>query len=471
MPIGEFMDAIVNLWLQNRNTVTAIGIPNSGVEKSFFDSFLKKCDEKKVYPPVVELKNAFTQTGTSISIRGKKARVTAALQPLFEQGKYFIHPDHIEARDELLTIGSSRWDDVCLVGGTKIATIFGNKNIEDIKVGDYVITPQGLQKVTASGCTGIYPFIEKFGIKATPNHKVFSFNKGIISIDTLSYGDIISKLNLKEVVEWKYRRLLLSMVKSMPLWVERENITSLGQETIKNGSVLKDFTLRFGNFIINKKFLKAMSFTIKTGTLLITTFLILSHYHLMNTIESVKTTTANLCKNTWKRLDHWLRFGINLQRVEVGIEKTLLLITEKLLTKLLFVKYAIESSGLNIQIPLCVRLPVIRKMAETVVDGMKQGNALSAAIIFSQINTEKLEPALRSADINTSTKLGNPTEFSRVYNITVENEGVYYANGVLVSNCDTMAYAEQILTPAFEEKVEENDYIREQKHHSNYGLE
>jgi hypothetical protein len=31
---------------------------------------------------------------------------------LFEQGKYFIHPDHIEARDELLSIGSSRWDDL-----------------------------------------------------------------------------------------------------------------------------------------------------------------------------------------------------------------------------------------------------------------------------------------------------------------------------------------------------------------------
>uniref|UniRef100_A0A6M3IPJ1 Putative terminase n=1 Tax=viral metagenome TaxID=1070528 RepID=A0A6M3IPJ1_9ZZZZ len=111
-PIGEFQDAIINLWLQNKNTITAVGIPNSGVEKSFFDSFLKKCEERKLYPPVVELKNAFTQTGTSISIRGKKARVTAALQPLFEQGKYFINPDHIEARDELLTIGSSRWDDI-----------------------------------------------------------------------------------------------------------------------------------------------------------------------------------------------------------------------------------------------------------------------------------------------------------------------------------------------------------------------
>jgi len=112
-PIGEFQDAIINLWLQNKNTITAIGIPNSGVEKAFFDSFLKKCEERKLYPPVVELKNAFTQTGTSVSIRGKKARVTAALQPLFEQGKYFIHPDHIELREELLTIGSSRWDDLC----------------------------------------------------------------------------------------------------------------------------------------------------------------------------------------------------------------------------------------------------------------------------------------------------------------------------------------------------------------------
>ena len=111
-PIGVFQDSIINLWLSNRNTVTSIGIPNSGVEKSFFDSFLKKCEERKLYPPIVELKNSFVQAGTNISLRNKKARVISALQPLFEQGKYFINSNHIEARDELLTIGSSRWDDI-----------------------------------------------------------------------------------------------------------------------------------------------------------------------------------------------------------------------------------------------------------------------------------------------------------------------------------------------------------------------
>lgn len=111
-PLGEFQDAILNLWQSNKLTVTAIGIPNSGVEKSFYDSFLKKCEERKLYPPVVELQNVYVNAKTSVSTRNKKSRIVAALQPLFQQGKYYIHDSHIEAREELITIGSSRWDDV-----------------------------------------------------------------------------------------------------------------------------------------------------------------------------------------------------------------------------------------------------------------------------------------------------------------------------------------------------------------------
>jgi hypothetical protein len=113
-PIGVFQDSIINLFLRHKDTLTGVGIPNSGVEKAFFDSFLRKCEERKVLGiPLTELKNAFTSSVTNVSVRNKKQRVVAALQPLFEQGKYYIHGTHIEARDELLTISSSRWDDVC----------------------------------------------------------------------------------------------------------------------------------------------------------------------------------------------------------------------------------------------------------------------------------------------------------------------------------------------------------------------
>jgi hypothetical protein len=120
--LGEFQDGIINLFLQHRSYCTGVGIPNSGVEKSFFDSFMKKCEERKIYPPVIELKNSFMRSGTSISVTNKKSRVTAALQPLFQSGKYYIRPEHLEARDELLTIGQSRHDDIvdCLAYAEQI---------------------------------------------------------------------------------------------------------------------------------------------------------------------------------------------------------------------------------------------------------------------------------------------------------------------------------------------------------------
>ncbi len=111
-PIGTFQDSIINLWLQHKLTVTGVGIPNQGVEKGFFSSFLKKCEQRKITPPVVELKNTFVNTATQVSSRNKTRRIVAALQPIFQSGKYYIHKEHVEAKEELLTIGSSRWDDI-----------------------------------------------------------------------------------------------------------------------------------------------------------------------------------------------------------------------------------------------------------------------------------------------------------------------------------------------------------------------
>lgn len=108
---GEFMQSILNLYRSNRDRVISLGIPSGGTEREFYRSFLNKADEAGLYPPIVGLKNTFT-TVTGGSVRSKKARIIASLQPLFENGRYFIGKDHHEARDELLTIGNSRWDDL-----------------------------------------------------------------------------------------------------------------------------------------------------------------------------------------------------------------------------------------------------------------------------------------------------------------------------------------------------------------------
>ena len=102
-PSGEFIDAILNMYLQYKNIITAVGLPSGGGDKEFWTSFVRRMEERKMNVPLVELKNTFT-TASGESKRNKKARAIAALQPLFESGKYYIHANHIEAREEILQL-------------------------------------------------------------------------------------------------------------------------------------------------------------------------------------------------------------------------------------------------------------------------------------------------------------------------------------------------------------------------------
>ena len=104
-PSGEFMDGILNQYLQFKNQLTSLGVPG-GVEGQFYKNLAEKAERRKLYPPFVIIKNVFAGK------RDKTSRIVAALQPLFEAGKYYIHKAHIEAKEELLTIGKSRWDDI-----------------------------------------------------------------------------------------------------------------------------------------------------------------------------------------------------------------------------------------------------------------------------------------------------------------------------------------------------------------------
>lgn len=102
-PSGEFIDAILNMYLQNKNYCTGLGLPRGGGDTEFWNSFMRRAEERRINPPVIELKNTFTTAGGS-SKTNKKARAIAALQPLFESGKYYIHASHIEAREQLLQL-------------------------------------------------------------------------------------------------------------------------------------------------------------------------------------------------------------------------------------------------------------------------------------------------------------------------------------------------------------------------------
>lgn len=110
-PSGEFVDSAFNLFLKYKERCTAFGVPDSGTEKEFYSRVVSRAAERNLSIPITPLKNTF-QPGGGRVIHRKKDRIVAALQPLFEQGRYFLKEDHFEAVDELLSLGSTRHDDV-----------------------------------------------------------------------------------------------------------------------------------------------------------------------------------------------------------------------------------------------------------------------------------------------------------------------------------------------------------------------
>jgi hypothetical protein len=114
-PTGDFIDQVLNLYLANKGVITGVGLPKGAGDTEFFNSFLRRMQERKIFEcPIVELKNTFL-TADGNKKRNKGSRIIAALQGLFERGKYYLHETHLEAREEILSITPNhlpRYDDL-----------------------------------------------------------------------------------------------------------------------------------------------------------------------------------------------------------------------------------------------------------------------------------------------------------------------------------------------------------------------
>lgn len=344
--------------------------------------------------------------------KDKVSRVEEAL-PFLQAGRVFL-PFNREYGQNPVIIGecemfardlSHSHDDVCFVAGTKVATLFGDKNIEDVKAGDYVFTPFGIKKVLQSGQTGYTETIKNIGLEGTYNHKVFA-NGTFDKLGNLRYDVEVDRLSYGGLLKWKYKKLLSLMESNIDLW-ERKDIILANQLQIKEEKVLRDFMLRFGNIIAEKKFQKAILFIIKMATILTMTSLTWSVYQGLNILKSIEKKIVegveNLSKSNFcPEYESLQKNGTQAKKVENGIGR----MPNELWTRKEKQKCVPTAEGHS-------------KHAVT---------QLSAKDVTTQNTQENIEEESRK----------------KVYNIKVEDVGVYYANGILVSNCDTIMYGIQV---------------------------
>lgn len=285
------------------------------------------------------------------------------------------------------------------------------------------------------GITGYKEIINKFGLNITPNHKVYNKQKNIFTpIDSFATSEELDIMSLKGLITWKKK--LLNLMGKSTKDTQRADIilsTQLEMQTEKNAN---SCTEQSGN-ITTEKFLKAIKYIIKTKILTITTLATWSVFQLGNIYQNIVKNigkiknTEKKCQNLWKgtqKDSKNVEHGIKVKREENGIENT---------PKEAFTKISLEKkefvSGAEQNI---LQKLDLQNIAQFNAKGKhatieKQKNVLSVEKNFMQQDKEQ-QCVQENVELNTK-------EIIPVYNITVENAGCYYANEILVSNCDSLA--------------------------------
>ena len=437
--IGMREEDIVDMYIHylTKYPIDICTIETIAFQKNIKYALEKKCLEEKVFFPYMKLPGGYDQASklnSDLKIRGLSAP--------YSTGKLRFKKDcsHTEKLlDQLWRFPKSPHDDYCLVGDTKVATIFGNKKIKDIKIGDYVITPIGIKKVLNSWCSGKKEiFYNRYlKLKGTSDHPIFTENR-FAFLDTIEYNEHISKLTIKSQLIWAYKTSLYSMAKNTNSWEGKKDIISVSQTPLKDEKILKDCMSQFGNFIIKKKFQKGIAFIIKTATLLIMTLVIWNVYRVVSILNYIgKIAQINIKKLLEKILklrEKKQRNGINQKQEESGIRDIIKKVLQKLKNINIFasiaekVLRALEKIILNI-VPIYADRNIYIKQENYV----KIKNVLNVEKYTKDLNIETQNFVQENAPPQLNGKI------KRVYNLTIQDANCFYANGILVGNCDCAA--------------------------------
>lgn len=320
---------------------------------------------------------------------------------------------------------------VCFAAKTKISTPTGFVNIDSLIPGDFVTTPGGVNKVLHVKKTAekaeVFKWVFSDGSSfiATKDHPVYVEGKGFVPLDSLQYSDILISIR-RPTLCGKFIGVL-HLLSTKIVNIIRD--TSIKKENGCTGT--------YGS-VNEEKFQKGFQFTTLTTTLKIIALKISDWKLVRSTLgttlhtEKITTNFTPLATTLEKKPQN----GIDPKSEEPGTVNTENRPgkIEKLFSKTVFtvingMKFLLELRK-KVFAPPHASLHT-DELAEPIT---LKGSVLYVDPLLSAINTQKQKHAVRLVG-----KYKSPV--ADVYAIQVENEPVYFAEGVLVKNCDALQYA------------------------------
>lgn len=326
----------------------------------------------------------------------------------------------------------------CLVGGTPVLTARGEVPIESITTADSVLTRAGWRSVLWSGQTfqsaPVWNLETTQGtIIGTPDHPVWTSNRGWVRLDALGYGDILCAWESTE------SRLGSDSTENCSGGIRPHQTRTF--ETTSGHSSADTCTGRYGS-TTRAQSLTDSIFTTRTKIRSTTISAILSASLALITCQSTASAerrnrnSGN--ESTSTELECSPRSGTGVQQAGHGIRSTQPRASKSGNRWTLSAISAAPHSKLSADARPTGSAPITANQAgaEQAASITRTEPAACAAQCSSSVDTSKLR--LVRAYVLSS----KPAERSApVYDLTVENDHEFFANGVLVHNSmDSLRY-------------------------------
>jgi len=381
---------------------TAIGEKQAkDVEQEFGGTEMLKITYEIKHKILMDLRREFERLNIVLPNHRDDDAYKFTQQLVHELSEVSVHVDMRAGQTTRNKLSFGKYDD-CLFEGTLITTNKGQKPIEEIKIGDLVLTRKGFKKVTRAWLKSenaeLYQLTFNDGrtLIGTSDHKIYTKEKGFITMDTMR--NIYKPMDaIDYVCQSNLIKKPITEIKEQDIGVRQEDMDF--------------YTEIFGNFI-TEKYLKDLRYITKMVTNPITPLKTLSACQekntLLNTINIGQKKEEKNKENGLIKLDHSQKNGIVQKKEKIGIRNIGKQVLE---TKENQLKNSVKYVRKNLQI----------------IHSNSQEN-----IAHPNANKKHLE-------LETQKKLNHT---GKVYDLTVEDEHEFFANGILVHNCvNSLAYA------------------------------
>ena len=333
-------------------------------------------------------------------------------------------------------------DALCFEAGTLIHTPTGKKPIEQLSIGDEVLTPLGKTRicktwVSETSLLTTVKFSNGSQLRGKGEHKIFTWNNGVCRMDALELTFDVEVYSKIGKLKWLLLKPLLTKAKNSEF---RPLVDIINQTT---GMHMSDFYIVACGQKLMGIYQKIITFIMSMeigGTIIFRTLSAFQHPIIIaNTClnDSKIQNTESGIKRILKKLSPRRLSGIHHQMELNGISDTQN-------------KHGWIDSRINLTVPfaamnsnhfLSTRDSVLNHAdKKDVTLNKKQFLRYALGAIKSFWLTSIVKSRAAPSCVQTEN-----VPMMKVYNLTLEKHNAYYANDILVYNCLTFAYPNSAL--------------------------